>query len=333
MWNRNRIFKTLLVIVIAVVIPTIFVMARAQDRKRLGYEDLIPQSTLGGKQFWNDVHFFHGWHIQRNAVTGHYRLLDAEEKRHAWGTFEGCKKKLDEVRKEENLPPMKGKAVIILHGLVRSHKAMESIADYLRDEGGYKIINVEYASTQHSTEENAQTLASVIESLDGIEEINFIGHSLGNIVVRRYLHDHIDPKTGKPTDKRIRRMVMLGPPNHGSMIAKALADNTIFSVNGRTGQELGKDWDELDKNLATPPFEFGIIAGGKGDGEGYNPVLPGDDDGTIRIETARLRGATDFSRVPVLHSFLMNDKKVQEQTLRFLQHGYFKTEKERQPIK
>ena len=304
----------------------------AQDRKLLGYEELIPQKTFGGKQFWSDVYFFHGWHIQRHATTGHYRLLDAEERRYAWGTFAVCKAMLDKIREEQQLPPMRGKAVVVLHGLVRSHASMESIADYLRDKGDYAVFNFEYASTRLPIEQHAKDLASVLESLDGIEEINFVGHSLGNIVVRRYLYDHLDPKTGKPTDRRIRRMVMLGPPNQGSVMARALSENTLFGVNGQAGQELGIGWSTLSKKLATPPFEFGIIAGGKGDDEGYNPILGGDDDGTVRVESARLTGATDFLLLPVLHSFMMNEEVVQEHTLRFLQDGYFISEKVRQQI-
>lgn len=312
------------------VLPLILM---AQERKLLGYEDVFPQKTFGGKQFWSDIHFFHGWHIQRHAVTGHYRLLSAKDKRYVWGTFDACKAKLDEIRREENLPPMQGKAVVVLHGMIRSHESMAQMADYLRENGDYKVFNVEYASTQLSIEDQGKALASVLKSLDGIEEINFVGHSLGNIVVRRYLHDHLNPKTGKPTDKRIRRMVMLGPPNHGSVMARALADNTIFSVNGQAGQELGIGWEKLKKKLATPPFEFGVIAGGKGDDEGYNPILRGDDDGTVRVATTRLVGASDFVLLPVLHSFLMNDKTVQQRTLRFLQKGHFTTKKERRPIK
>ena len=32
--------------------------------------------TLGGRQLWGDVAVFHDWRIQKNILTGHYRLLD-----------------------------------------------------------------------------------------------------------------------------------------------------------------------------------------------------------------------------------------------------------------
>src|SRR3989304_9434008 len=68
--------------------------------------------TLGGKQFWADELFFHKWRIQRNVFTGHYRLLDENNRRHAWGTFDQCREILEKIKHQRHLPPMKGKAVI-----------------------------------------------------------------------------------------------------------------------------------------------------------------------------------------------------------------------------
>ncbi len=49
--------------------------------------------TLGGKYLWADVHLLAGWRIQKNILTGHFRLLDDTDKRRAWGTYENCQKK------------------------------------------------------------------------------------------------------------------------------------------------------------------------------------------------------------------------------------------------
>ena len=42
--------------------------------------------TLGGLQFWGDVCAFHGWRIQHNVFTNHFRLLDPSDVRWAWGS-------------------------------------------------------------------------------------------------------------------------------------------------------------------------------------------------------------------------------------------------------
>jgi pimeloyl-ACP methyl ester carboxylesterase len=279
---------------------------------------------LGGKQFWADELLFHQWRIQRSAVTGQCRLIDPGNLRHASGTLDECRNKLDEIKRLRQLPPMDGRAVIVLHGLNRSRRSMDKLCAHLREKGGFTVFNVTYPSTRRSIDEHAQSLGQIVENLDGIDEINLVGHSLGNIVIRRWLFDQIDPATGRFRDARVKRLVMLGPPNHGSSIAAAFGENRAFgAVEGTAGRELGVDWPQLEPKLATGPIEFGIIAGGRGDANGFNPALPGDDDGVVTLATTRLAGAADFLVVPVLHSFLIKDDRVIEATLRFLQTGRF----------
>jgi hypothetical protein len=126
---------------------------------------------------------------------------------------------------------------------------------------------------------------------------------------------------------------MLGPPNNGAMIAKRLHGTGVFGlVTGRSGEALGGNWDQLVGNLATPRCEFGIVAGGIGDGRGHNPLLPGDDDLVVRVEETKLRGARDFLLVPFRHSQMLEEPKVQEAVLRFLRSGHFREQGAREPI-
>ena len=289
--------------------------------------------TLGGLQFWTDELFFHGWHIQRHCFTGHCRLLDENHRRHGWGTFEECQKRLEAIRCERDLPPMQGKAVIVLHGLIRTRGSMHSLCKYLRDEGGYEVFNVNYPSTRAEVGQHARALASIISHLDGIEEINLVSHSLGSLVIRHYLADTADPATGRQGDPRLNRIVMFGAPNNGAELAEKFGRNQVFkTVFGAAGTQLARTWPELEKNLAVPCCEFGIVAGGRGDERGWNPFLSGDDDGVVSVETTRLAGAADFLVLPVSHTFMMSNRQVQEATLRFLQHGYFVDPENRQPI-
>ncbi len=103
--------------------------------------------TLGGKQFWGDEAFLHGWHIQKNALTGHYRLLDERNFRHAWGNLAECQNRLAQIRREQKLPPMQGPAVIVLHGLVRSHSSMGNMAQFLRE--SKKVFDLQRHVSHH----------------------------------------------------------------------------------------------------------------------------------------------------------------------------------------
>ena len=293
-----------------------------------------PLPTLGGKQFWTDELFFHQWRIQRHARTGEFRLLDADDFQHASGGYVACRAKLEEIKRTQHLAPMKGKVVIVLHGLFRSRSSMTRLARHLEEKGGYTVLKMSYATTQRDVAAHARALDRIVSQLGGVEEISFVGHSLGNIVVRRYLHDQAHRADGRPPERRIRRFVMLAPPNHGSVVAAALADGALASaVTGKTGRELGREWAKLEARLGTPPCQFGIIAGGLGNDHGLNPFIPGDDDGTVTVASTRLAGAADFVLVPAMHSFIMNDAKTLDYTLRFLQKGYFVAPDKRQEIR
>ena len=304
------------------------------ESKPIGYENWQAK-TLGGQQFWTDVRFTGGWRIQHNAMTKHYRLIDPNDVRHAWGNQLHCDMTLDKMVVDETAKLDRGKVVIILHGLMRTSNAMEPMAQFLKGKGGYTTLNFQYASTRNTVAEHASALKSVIDNLGPhVSEINFVGHSLGNIVVRRYLYDSTDATTGKQGDARIKRMVMLGPPNQGSRVARILKSSFLFSaIAGVSGVQLSTGWEKLSPTLATPKFEFGIIAGGQAnDGDFDNFVLKGKDDFTVSVEEAKLPGAHDLIVRPLLHGTMMHQPETLAAALSFLQNGYFVSEKDRNPI-
>jgi pimeloyl-ACP methyl ester carboxylesterase len=284
----------------------------------------LKTQTLGGVQFWGDVCFFHGWHIQHNVFTGHYRLLDAEDVRHAWGTREECQLKLEEVRKEHKLPPLKGSAVIILHGLGRSDKSVASLKKHMEQAGHYAIA-MNYPSLRANLKQNSDYLRQVVDSLDGIETIHFVGFSMGGIVVRQCLADHQIPKLG--------RVVFIGSPHHGAELATRFKDWWAFkTITGPAGQELATAPFGIAANLPAPQCEFGVIAGCRGHDEGYNPLIPGDDDGVVSLNTTRLPGANDFMTVFTMHTLLLHTPQVFESAARFLSEGKFREMGDPEPI-
>ncbi|MEJ7593163.1 MAG: alpha/beta fold hydrolase, partial [Planctomycetaceae bacterium] len=280
--------------------------------------------TLGGMQFWGDICYFQGFRIQQHVFTGHFRLLDKSNRRFQSGTIEDCRKTLDRIRAANNFKPDTGHAVIYLHGIGRTSRSMRPILNAMPTDG-FVHVPFEYPSTRVPIEHAAGYLHSLIESLTDVSRISFVVHSMGGLIVRRYLKDHSDP--------RIHRMVMLGTPNSGAELADMLRRNVIFrTVYGPASQELVTDPKGTIGTLPTPTFEFGVIAGGKGDDRGFNPLLPGDDDGTVTLSSARLAGASDFLRIPKIHSLLMSDDTAIAATICFLEHGRFSMEHDPAPI-
>lgn len=309
------------------VLPTRQRPAASEEDKSAG------PAWLDSAIAWTDQLHFRGYRIQRHVRSNKFRLLDEEDAEQAAGTYDECRAALERIKREKQLQPMRGKAVVLLHGLAAPRWSMKPLAAHLQKNGGYETFVVEYSSLRSSIDDAAVGLASIIKNLDGIEEIHLVGHSMGNIVIRRYLAGDDSPKIGWKPDRRIGRVVMIAPPNHGSITATQLSDTATFkTIFGASGVQLGKKWKDLEGRLATPKGEFGIIAGGYGNPIGLNPLVPGDDDGRIGVDEARLDGASDFLIVAAVHEFIIFDPRVMEYTDRFLASGYFVAADKKQAI-
>ena len=117
---------------------------------------------------------------------------------------------------------------------------------------------------------------------------------------------------------------MLAPPNHGSELADWLrGSETLRSLMGPTATELGTDAESLPNRLPAADFEVGVIAGS----DSLNPIgsrmIPGEDDGTVSVESARLEGMSDFLVLPVSHTMILLSSEAADQTLAFLRTGRF----------
>ncbi|MDO4558901.1 MAG: hypothetical protein Q4C47_08045 [Planctomycetia bacterium] len=285
--------------------------------------DPVTLPTFGGSGTWSDCRILHEWRIQRHITSGECRLLDGRNFRLVQGTREQCDRYLDQLVQERKIPPMKGQAVILLHGLATTRYHMAMLGNYLEQRGGYTIVNVSYATTRADIDRHATNVAEVIEGLPDVSRIHFVAHSMGNIVLRRYFAQEIQRTSGHP-DPRFGRCVMIGPPNHGAQAARMLHDNPLFGKTfGAGAEQLGAGWSDVEKTLTSPPIPFAVIAGGAGNSFGFNLLLPGDDDGVVRLEEAHLDGESAFRRLPLLHSLLPQSTEVHRLTLKFLETGTF----------
>ena len=142
----------------------------------------------------------------------------------------------------------------------------------------------------------------MIDGLDGIDEINFCCHSLGNLIVRRYLGEASSSQNrGGSVDSRIKRMVMLGPPNNGARLARSdcrAASRQRAGAADRRSQRLAA-CPRLERGQQAAgnarAFAFGILAGGQGDSRGLNPLVYGDDDLVVASKRRGCRAPSIFA--------------------------------------
>ncbi len=208
---------------------------------------------------------------------------------------------------------------MLLHGLIRSATSMNKMEKALRREG-FDVVNVDYPSRTHTIEELAPMAVERgllgCREIGGVSKIHFVTHSLGGILLRQYLSEFDIPELG--------RVVMLGPPNQGSIAVDKLEGVVGFDwLNGPAGRQLGKDERSVPLRLGPANFELGIIAGNRTIDPITSAVLESPDDGRVSVKDTKLEGMTDHVVVQHSHAFMMRMREPIELTIRFLRNGSF----------
>ena len=216
-------------------------------------------------------------------------------------------------------PPPSRDTVVLLHGLGGAPLWMKRL-EWALEHDGYEVRNISYPSTRHPVEVLAREhLAPAVERIEVAPgaRIHFVTHSLGGLVLRQYLSE-IQPKN-------LGRVVMLGPPNHGSEVADRLHKNWFYKlVLGPSGQQLGTGTDDFPRRLGSVKFELGVIAGNRSRNPFFSPLLPGRDDGMVSVASTQVEGMSDFVVMRSSHNALMWRSPVIKQVRAFVTAGQFR---------
>jgi hypothetical protein len=120
------------------------------------------------------------------------------------------------------------------------------------------------------------------------------------------------------------RLVMLAPPNQGSLLADRFHDRwPVSALMGPALEALGTEAISLPRTLPPPDYPVGIIAGTGTINPLGTLLIPGEDDGIISICATQLEGAADFLVVHDSHALIMRSREVVENTVAFLATGRF----------
>lgn len=279
----------------------------------------ITRQTTGGLQLWTDFTYRDGYRIQQHALSERWRLIDADHCLVTSGDQLTCRSALDEVRPPEDWDQINAPFTVLIHGLMRSAYCMKTMQRFLMEKGAKYVTRYSYASTRASIIRHGLALASYVESLPRQSQLSFVGHSMGNIVLRAAIGHWNSSGDKYGVLPRMHRVVMLGPPNQGALIARRLSRTGVFGwINGPGGLELGEHWKRIEGKLAPPPCPFAILAGDLSTNWLRNPLLGPCSDLLVCVEEAKLKGSTEFVTMPIPHALLMTDSRALEYTAKFL---------------
>ncbi|RUR06456.1 alpha/beta fold hydrolase [Legionella sp. km772] len=199
------------------------------------------------------------------------------------------------------------KAIILIHGLMRTPASMFFLRSYLKKQG-YQVYSYDYPSAKNTIHEHGVFLTQYLKKF--IHEhpntkIYLITHSLGGIIAR-------DALAQLPTDQLqlIGGLIMLAPPNQGSLLAKFSTKYfPMISYFVKPLTELSSEKNSYVHQVPVPNVKIGIIAGR------YDAKVP--------PASARLDGQAEPVIVNSTHTFIMNNSQARLFIKRFLETGSF----------
>ncbi|EGQ7778620.1 TPA: triacylglycerol lipase [Vibrio parahaemolyticus] len=202
--------------------------------------------------------------------------------------------------------------IIILHGLYMHGLVMQPLSQKLR-KLGYETQVISYNTVAI---DESSLFDSIDHSLNLLTANVLVGHSLGGLMIKRYLANR------KPTTSLISHVIAIGSPLKGASIVGRIQDLGLGAILGNSPHH---GLNKHDDAWAFPQ-KLGSIAGTVP--IGARPLLIRNDntmsDGTVTVEETRLDGMQDHIEVKQTHTSLIYNTFVPQQIDHFIRTDYFR---------
>src|ERR1700724_916112 len=203
--------------------------------------------------------------------------------------------------------------VVYVHGLWMRGDESLILRRRLAHDFGLTLQAFRYSAASSTMSDIGERLAGLVRELKA-PAVHFVGHSLGGLVIYRFLERFPDQPPG--------RVVFLGTPCVASRAAQRAG--RFAPVAHLMGQSAAEELMQPRERRWAHARELGIIAGSAPIGVGQ--LLAGfaeENDGTVAVSETRMPGATDHIVLPVSHLGMLLSARVARETGTFLTQGRF----------
>lgn len=209
---------------------------------------------------------------------------------------------------------MSSALVILVHGLWMSGFELGVLKHRLDANGHFRGVAFSYPSLTGAMSDHVRGLLDFARE-QKTDELHFVGHSLGGLVVLHALQLTDDLPPG--------RAVLLGPPVQGCRAAQGVA--RLPFGKSILGAAVSEEVVECAPREWSGHRDVGVIAGSMGLGLGrLFAHLDTDHDGTVCVDETRLPGAKDHLVLSTSHTGMLFSAEVAEQVEYFLLNGSFR---------
>jgi len=209
-----------------------------------------------------------------------------------------------------------GPTVVLLHGLLRGWRAMQPLCRVLSS-GGFSTLNVPYPSNRLPIPELAARIRIEVEKITTPgQPVHFVTHSLGGILIRTLLADHVPWTPG--------RIVMLAPPNNGSEIVDwSIGHPWLQFLLGPAGRSLGVGGFPSTLPRLPEGVEAAVIMGNRSGMPFFKKLLEAQNDGIVSTSRGSIPGLRGFAVVEADHTFIHIHPETIRLCVAFLKNGSF----------
>jgi pimeloyl-ACP methyl ester carboxylesterase len=211
---------------------------------------------------------------------------------------------------------MRGDTAIYVHGLWLSGRESLFLRRRLEGEFGLTVHQFRYPTVSSRMLDVAERLDAFVREL-GPRRVHLIGHSLGGLVIYRFLERFPSQPPGS--------VIFLGTPS--VQCRAAMQAGRLGWAAKLLGSAVAEELFERRERHWRLERPLGIIAGTRPMGLGqFFARFDEDCDGTVAVSETKLPGATDHITLPVSHMGMLLSARVAQNVGRFIENGRFAIE-------